>query len=191
MLCVRRNKVPNKSQRGASTVEFSVIAALLFVFLFGIIEYAMIFLQEHYVANAAREAVRIGVRANNYYCYKGTLLPTAGTGNTCNASNDRRDVVKNSVAEYLNVFYDANVARDGTSLLKKDLDGSLTTDKDRVLTVTVTVRNLFTSITPGLISLISQSGSPGSGGPQYIGFSASMELEDPKEFDPTKVNTPY
>ncbi len=184
MLCVLRNKDPNKSQRGASTVEFSIIAALLFVFLFGIIEYAMIFLQEHYVANAAREAVRIGVRANNYNYYKGTKLPNAGT---VTVISDRQTVVKDTVADYLNVFYDANDARNGTSLVTRDQDGNLTTDKDRVLTVTVTVRNLFTSITPGLISLISQSGSPGAGGPQYIGFSASMELEDPKEFDPTNL----
>lgn len=174
-------KSAKQSQRGTTTVEFSVIAVLLLVILFGIIEYAMIFLQQHYVANAAREAVRIGVRANNYNTYNGTTLPNA---TVTTPVYDREAVVKNAAADYLDVFYNATVVRNGTSLRTRDQDGNLATDKDRVLTVTVTVENLFSSITPGLLRIL---GSSSASGPEYIGYSASMELEDPAEFDPANL----
>ena len=97
------HKSKTGSQHGATTVEFSVIAALLLVILFGIIEYAVLFLQEHYVANAAREAVRIGVRANNYDSYKNDFLPGSST-----KVSDRDTIVKSRVVNYLDTFFDAD-----------------------------------------------------------------------------------
>lgn len=47
------------SQRGAAVVEFAVLALLLLVFVFGIIEFGLIWLQSHYIANAAREGSRV------------------------------------------------------------------------------------------------------------------------------------
>ena len=169
---------------GATSVEFAVVASLLFIILFGIIEYAMIFVQEHYVANAAREAVRIGVRANNYNGYKTRELPTVSAGDYT-AAGDRELVVQNAVADYLNVLYDEDDARNGTSVLTEDLDGDLTTDTDRVLIVTVEVDNLMTNITPRLLRVFNPDSTVDS--PDIIRFSAQMELEDPEEFDSTNL----
>lgn len=171
----------SKKQLGMTTVEFSVIAALLLVILFGIIEYALIFVQEHYVANAAREAVRVGVRANNYNYYKGVQLPNAGTVTTI---YDRETVIKDTAADYLNVLYNAAAVRAGTSVLTEDVDGILATDRDRVLIVTVSVDNLFTYFTPQLLKLLGSGGD--INGPDIIEFSARMELEDPTEFNPAQ-----
>lgn len=171
-----------RKERGATTLEFAMIATLLLVFLFGIIEYTMIFVQEHYVANAAREAVRIGVRANNYNGYKGSVLPTASAYTT---AGDRELVIKDSVAEYLNTFYDESASRVGTSVLTEDRDGDLATETDRVLIVTVEVDNLFTNITPRLLRAVDPASSAEN--PANIRFSAMMELEDPKEFDPANL----
>lgn len=182
LIDVITNKQPNRLQRGTTTVEFSVIAALLLVILFGIIEYAMIFLQEHYVANAAREAVRIGVRANNYNYYKSSPLPNAST---LTPVYDREVVVRDAVADYLNVLYDETEARTGTTLLTEDVDGDPTTDTDRALIVTVAVGNRFSSITPQLLNLLGSGGDVS--GPVIISFSARMELEDPEEFDPLNL----
>lgn len=65
MICT----IKGKGQRGATVVEFAVVVPLLLAVLFGILEFSFLFLQRHYVANAAREGVRIGVRAQNYNCF--------------------------------------------------------------------------------------------------------------------------
>lgn len=170
-----------RDESGATSVEFAVVASLLLVILFGIIEYAMIFVQEHYVANAAREAVRIGVRANNYNGYKGVALPTVNDGDYT-TSGDRELVIQDAVAEYLNVFYDEDESRLGTSVRTEDQDEDMATDTDRILIVTVEVDNLFTNITPRLLRSLNPNSDVSS--PDTIRFSARMELEDPEEFDP-------
>ena len=100
----------NRSQRGATVVEFAFIAALVFVIIFGILEFGLIFLQEHYVANAAREAARIGVRANNYDSYDNN----AKRNNCLNTSienwrcTDRRWRTQRVATDYLDIFYEQN-----------------------------------------------------------------------------------
>lgn len=175
---VRNRNTSNKSQRGATSVEFAVIAGLLLVFLFGIIEYAMLFLQEHYVANAAREAVRIGVRANNYSGYKGSRLPNVAV---YNPASDRLTIVKDAAADYLSILYDEDDVRTGTTLLQVDPDGNLATDSDRTLVVTVQVKNFATNITPELLLLLNPDSNVEN--PSIISASAQMELEDQAEFD--------
>lgn len=174
-------KYANNPQRGATTVEFSVIAALLLLILFGIIEYALLFMQEHYVTNAAREAVRIGVRANNYDLYNSVALPTAGPEPHV---ADRLIIVRNAAADYLNTFYDEDKVRNGTSMRMFDKDEDLSTESDRALVVTIEVENLFTNITPGLLSYFGSGASTKS--PSKISASAQMELEDQEEFDPDR-----
>lgn len=177
-------KESGRHEKGATSVEFAVVATLLLIILFGIIEYAMIFVQEHYVANAAREAVRIGVRANNYNGYKGVDLPTVSAGDYT-ASGDRELVIQDAVAEYLNVFYDEDDSRLGTTVLTEDVDGDMTTETDRILIVTVEVDNLFTNITPRLLRSLNPDSNVSS--PDVIRFSVQMELEDPEEFDPANL----
>lgn len=62
----RHRKVSN--ERGASAVEFALVAPLLFLLLFGIIEFGFIFNRWITITHAAREGVRlmsVGVPAND------------------------------------------------------------------------------------------------------------------------------
>lgn len=47
------------SHQGAAVVEFAVIFLLLLIIVFGIIEFGFLWLQSHYIANAAREGARV------------------------------------------------------------------------------------------------------------------------------------
>jgi hypothetical protein len=163
-------------QRGATTVEFAVVAALLLVILFGILEYALIFLQEHYITNAAREGARVAVRANNFDCDDGNFLP--GFTSCLGVASDRVDVTIKTVADYLSILYDADEII--TEVNTIDLDDDNATKDDRVVQVRVEVDNPFTNITPQLLKLL-RSGSNISH-PDKISFEASMELENQEEF---------
>lgn len=99
-----------RSQRGATVVEFAVIAGLVFLIIFGILEFGIIFLQEHYVANAAREAARVGVRANNFNSYddnskRNNCLNLAIESWRC---TDRKWRTQRTATDYLDIFYDSN-----------------------------------------------------------------------------------
>jgi Flp pilus assembly pilin Flp len=48
-------------QRGASAVEFAIIMPLLVVFVFGIIEFSILFYDKAVVTNASREGARAGI----------------------------------------------------------------------------------------------------------------------------------
>ena len=53
------NKITN--QKGAAAVEFAIILPLLVVFLFGIIEFSIMFYDKAVITNASREGARAGV----------------------------------------------------------------------------------------------------------------------------------
>lgn len=97
-----------RSEHGATVVEFAFIAGVVFLIIFGILEFGLIFLQEHYVANAAREATRIGVRANNFSTYdnnakRSNCLDPAIESWRC---TDRKWRTQRVATDYLDVFYD-------------------------------------------------------------------------------------
>jgi Flp pilus assembly protein TadG len=48
-------------QRGASAVEFAIVLPLLVLFVFGIIEFGIIFYDKAMLTNASREAARKGI----------------------------------------------------------------------------------------------------------------------------------
>ena len=50
-----------KNQKGASAVEFAFIAPLLFVLLFGIVEFGFLLYNQAMITNAAREGARAGI----------------------------------------------------------------------------------------------------------------------------------
>jgi Flp pilus assembly protein TadG len=54
-------KVAMKNQKGASAVEFAIILPLLVVFVFGIIEFGILFYDKAVVTNASREGARAGI----------------------------------------------------------------------------------------------------------------------------------
>ena len=50
-----------REERGAATVEFAVIAGILFLIVFGIIEFGILLFDQHILTNASREGARAGV----------------------------------------------------------------------------------------------------------------------------------
>jgi Flp pilus assembly protein TadG len=50
-----------KNQKGAAAVEFAIIAPLLFVILFGIIEFSILLYDKAMLTNASREGARVGI----------------------------------------------------------------------------------------------------------------------------------
>jgi hypothetical protein len=49
------------NQKGTSAVEFAIVLPLLVVFIFGIIEFGLLFYNKAMVTNASREAARTGI----------------------------------------------------------------------------------------------------------------------------------
>jgi Flp pilus assembly protein TadG len=79
------------ANRGAAVVEFAVLFLLLMIIVFGIIEFGFLWLQSHYIANAAREGARVAA-----------TLPEPKTTDLAR--------VENTVKEYLKGLYpDARV----------------------------------------------------------------------------------
>ena len=74
--------------RGAAAVEFAVLIPLLMVIIFGISEFGFIWLQSHYIANAAREGSRVAARLADPINYSGD-----------------REQVESVVKEYLKGLY--------------------------------------------------------------------------------------
>jgi Flp pilus assembly protein TadG len=54
-------KAQINNQRGTSAVEFAIVLPLLVLFIFGIIEFGLIFYNKAMVTNASREAARAGI----------------------------------------------------------------------------------------------------------------------------------
>jgi hypothetical protein len=164
----KQNKADLSSQRGATMVEFAVIAALVFVILFGILEYGLVFLQEHYVADAAREGARTGVRANNYDCFE----PATG----CVSSRVAK--TEETIIEYLDIFYDED-----------DLDIDVTSDDldedsvgGEVLVVSVRAPNFAPGLVSGLLKALPGSSGADADSPSSISSTATMEYEDSSEY---------
>ena len=49
-----------RDDRAASMVEFAIVAPLLFLLVFGLLDAGRFFLEYHHLANAVREAARVG-----------------------------------------------------------------------------------------------------------------------------------
>jgi Flp pilus assembly protein TadG len=98
MKCAPANFMKIKDQKGTSLVEFAIISPLLFVILFGIIEFGILLFDKAMLTNASREGARTGIVFNHPnritnaeiiqvvtdYC--GTHLISFGTGSTLGIS---------------------------------------------------------------------------------------------------------
>jgi hypothetical protein len=162
-----------RRQRGATAVEFAVVAALVLALVFGILEYGLIFLQEHYIANAAREGARIGVRANNYDCFD--TIP-ADRFTSCTSS--RKAKTENKIREYLGIF---NYAENELTIVVEKPSALPANDNGKTLIVTVEAK----SFAPGLVSGLLKALRAGSNvkNPELVTFTTSMTYEDPREYD--------
>ena len=49
------------NEKGATVVETAIIIMLLFVFIFGIIEFGLLLFNKHLITNASREGARAGI----------------------------------------------------------------------------------------------------------------------------------
>lgn len=172
----KRTKIETRidNERGATAVEFAVIAALLFVIVIAILEFGFIFLQEHLVANAAREGARIGVLANNYDSttanYNSSTPP--GAAKSCYTLTNRALRVHCEVRDYLQDTLYAN--REPRVLVD-------TQEVDDIKTLIVTVRadNIFPPILSAFVKTL-----PGVGDfntPQSVSYTATGEFEDSEE----------
>ena len=54
-------RILRRRERGAATVEFAIIAIILFLFVFGIIEFGILIFDKHILTNASREGARAGI----------------------------------------------------------------------------------------------------------------------------------
>jgi len=146
------------NENGATVVEFAVIVVLLLVIFFGILEFAFIFYQKHYIENAAREGMRFGIRANNFDCFGGK---SAGK-----CTVDRKTKVEQKVIDYLSNLYKPGAIH--TPVVER-------VDATKSLKVTATVDNFFPQLLSGLI--------PGFASPTTLSYSITGEYEDPGEYD--------
>lgn len=163
------------NEGGATAVEFAVIVAILFIILFGILEFGLIFMQEHFIANAAREGVRIGVRANNYNC----LSTDDTTGCPAAGRVYRKTVVDQKVRDYLSSLYDsADTTKVIVNIESTPTPEPPATPTKKNLSVQVTTPNFFPPIISSLATLI-----PGADFelPSTITYTAEGEYEDPSE----------
>lgn len=169
MRMFRHNLNPN--QRGAVAIEFAIVVLLLLVILFGILEFSFTFLQRHFVANAAREGVRIGVRAQNYNCFAEYGSASCPTSNRV----DRGITVINQLTDcdnggYLCTLYNNDIDLNNVNV---DPERTINLDETKTLTVIVTAPNFFPALISGLI--------PGYQYPTIISYSASGNYENSDE----------
>ncbi len=168
-----RRRQDKQSEKGATMVEFSIISALVLLLVFGIMEFALIFLQEHFVANAAREGLRIGVRANNYDCYKTVVGPGYDA-----CTFDRATQVNNAIESYLSSIY----TPDDITINLQSLDIDATTEVRPVLEVNVQTPNFFPPLISSLANILPGIGGSNINNPETIAFTTRLEYEAPDEY---------
>lgn len=170
-------ETPNRNkERGATVVEFAVVAALLLLVIFGILEFSLIFLQQHFVANASREGLRVGTRADNYNCFD-----TSDTSPKCQntAAGDRvyrsgtiiAQLTDCAAGGYLCTVYQNAITAGQVSVVT--VPEEIDTNR-KSLTVTVTTPNFLPPLV--LAALV-----PGYTHPTVITYSATGDYEDAKE----------
>ncbi len=66
-----------KDEKGGSLIEFAIIAPLLFVILFGIVEFGLLLYNQAVITNASREGARYGIVARTPRWTEGDILTNA------------------------------------------------------------------------------------------------------------------
>lgn len=121
------------NQRGASAVEFAIILPLLVLFVFGIIEFSIMFYDKAVITNASREGARAGIVWND---------PRVD-------ATEITSVVQNYGTDRLITF--------GTPDLQTDVP-TICVDPGDELTVTVTYKYEFL-IVPGILASFFSGGA--------------------------------
>jgi len=168
----------NLNQRGAVVIEFAVVVLLLLLILFAILEFSFTFLQRHFVANAAREGIRIGVRAQNYNCFdESDSKPPCLKAQALSNQVYRKGTVVAQLTDcssnpkgYLCTLYQSNM-NEVTVVVPPPIEDLAA--ETMTMTVTVTAPNFFPSLISGLV--------PGYQYPEFISYSASGNYENTDE----------
>jgi competence protein ComGC len=65
-----------RDQKGATIVEFAIVALLFFTLLFGIIEFGILLFNQQVVTNAGREGARFGIvaRSDGYKVQRNSII---------------------------------------------------------------------------------------------------------------------
>jgi Flp pilus assembly protein TadG len=86
-----------KDEKGGALIEFSIIAPLLFVILFGIVEFGLVLYNQAVITNASREGARYGIVAKSPRWEEGDILKDAVLpvcGNLITFGNTNNPIVK-------------------------------------------------------------------------------------------------
>lgn len=141
-----------KEERGAALVEFAIVAPLLFLLLFGVVEFGRAVVTFTGVTTAAREGARYGTTVGDSPTNPGTprYLDCAGIKEAAKA----KSVLVNIEDSDITVQFDNGP---GTSA-DADCDGAIATPTDVLVEsgdrVVVTVNTTFESPIPLISSLI-------------------------------------
>lgn len=154
-------KIEGINEKGTAVVEFAVIVVILLAIFMGVLEFAFIFYQRHFVENAAREGMRVGIRANNFSCFDSET-------NGCSATVARKQVVQQKVEDYLSPLYEITNPDGQIDVIRID------EDEDAYLKVTIEVANFFPQLLSGII--------PGFSHQNIISYRITGRYEDPEEF---------
>lgn len=96
-----------RGNRGAAVVEFAVLFLLLLVIIFSILEFGFIWLQSHYITNAAREGARIAATGQGQTqiedvvkeYLKGVYADSRVNGGCCNSGDFIEVVIDDEVID--------------------------------------------------------------------------------------------
>jgi hypothetical protein len=157
MKSIAKIKYKIANQKGASAVEFAIVLPLLVVFLFGIIEFSVLFFDKAVITNASREGARYGIVYT-----PAPRIPIVKTGD--------RDGIETKVVDYakdhLITFGSANDPVVKVDLLKKDgtlVENSPCIVADDTLIVTTTYHYDFL-IVPDVLTAFFASGEENPSG---------------------------
>ena len=115
-----------KSEKGVSAVEFALIAPLLFVLTFGIIEFGILLFDKAVITNASREGARAAI------VYR--VLPNSNTYDPPGI-NEIKQVVDRYTDKYLINLGGTSIA--STAVAYMDTKGGATPESGGDVTVTV------------------------------------------------------
>lgn len=124
------------SQKGATMVEFAIIASLLFLLLFGIIEFGVFLYNKQVITNASREGARAGIISR---------IPRV-------SEEEIRLVVNNYCQDHLVTFGDANDPETNIKIIRNNSNEGdpISFGDDLEVTVTFNYGYLFLHILPGI-----------------------------------------
>lgn len=120
-----------KKQTGAAAVEFAILLFLLLILLAGIFEFGFLWLQNNYIANAAREGARVASRIDSTEAdvedavqdYLKGIYPDDDVENDCCSAGDFIEIVYDPDADT------SLVSDDGTTIYTREVTTTVQTDR--------------------------------------------------------------